>query len=365
MAAPNPRHSPASMRTTTAPSPTGSTLYNSPDSTRRTQPPSIPLISPPEDAESYNFSHSNSSSLSGGGSGSAGKNASFASSCNSCGGGTTAVNTGNARGRGKNVLKYKNDKDNKALGKKAQMENDAMVYLEGPQVYTCGQCRTHLTSHDDIMSKAFHGRHGRAYLFDQCVNVRTGPPENRPLITGLHSVSDIFCKRCDHCVGWTYIKAYEPSQKYKEGKFIIEKINLHLEESDYYDIAHPAGERGDKWRLRSMSWGSERSLGSWCSGGGGAVGGGGGGSSGNNGHNGGGASSPNPYGRSGSGRDLGAVVPSSPRMSSRNHVAGSNGNIPRTPPPAYRRERIRAGSGSIPQSPRSPGEIVYEYRNDE
>jgi hypothetical protein len=60
-------------------------------------------------------------------------------------------------------------------------------------------------------------------------------------------------------VGWTYLRAYESSQKYKEGKFIIEKINLHLEESDYYEVNHPAGERSDKWRKRSMSWGSESS----------------------------------------------------------------------------------------------------------
>jgi hypothetical protein len=50
---------------------------------------------------------------------------------------------------------------NMALSKKAQLENDAMVYLDGPQVYTCGQCRTHLTSHDDIISKSFHGRKGK------------------------------------------------------------------------------------------------------------------------------------------------------------------------------------------------------------
>mmetsp|Transcript_23675 Transcript_23675/g.40418 ORF Transcript_23675/g.40418 Transcript_23675/m.40418 type:complete len:307 (+) Transcript_23675:257-1177(+) len=156
--------------------------------------------------------------------------------------------------------KLAQDVHNRALSKKALMENDAMVYLDGPQVYTCGNCRTHLTSHDDIISKSFHGRHGRAYLFDQCVNITTGPSEDRFLITGLHSVCDIFCKRCQTLVGWTYAKAYEPSQKYKEGKFIIEKMFLHLEESDYYDVDRPAGERGDKWRLRSMSWGSERSL---------------------------------------------------------------------------------------------------------
>lgn len=58
-------------------------------------------------------------------------------------------------------------------------------------------------------------------------------------------------------VGWTYAKAYETSQKYKEGKFIVEKINLHLEESDYYDVATPAGERKDRFRARSISWGSD------------------------------------------------------------------------------------------------------------
>lgn len=146
---------------------------------------------------------------------------------------------------------------------KAKKENDSMIYIDGPQVYTCSHCRTHLTSHDDIISKSFHGRHGRAYLLAQCVNVVTGPEEKRRLMTGLHVVCDIFCKRCNGMVGWTYTKAYEPSQKYKEGKFIIEKINLHLEESSYYTISHPAGERDDRWRKRSMSWGSEHSS---CSG---------------------------------------------------------------------------------------------------
>ena len=142
----------------------------------------------------------------------------------------------------------------KAKARDAQRVNDSMVYLDGPQVYTCAQCRTHLTSHDDIISKSFHGRHGRAYLFDQCVNVNLGPAEERRLITGLHTVCDIYCKRCKTLVGWTYQKAYESNQKYKEGKFIVEKINLHLEES-HFDVAPPAGERRDRWRQRSMSWG--------------------------------------------------------------------------------------------------------------
>lgn len=146
------------------------------------------------------------------------------------------------------------------LGKNARKENDAMVYLDGPRIYTCGECRTHLTSHDEIISKSFHGRHGRAYLFDQCVNVNTGPAEDRRLITGLHSVCDISCKRCKTVIGWTYAKAYEQSQKYKEGKFIIEKIHLHMEESDCYQVNLPAGEKRDRWRIRSMSWSSDHSI---------------------------------------------------------------------------------------------------------
>ncbi|GMH87425.1 hypothetical protein TL16_g10856, partial [Triparma laevis f. inornata] len=93
-------------------------------------------------------------------------------------------------------------------------------------IYSCGSCRTHLTSSDDIISKSFHGRNGRAYLFDSGVNVTLGAEEDRMLMTGLHKVCDLKCVRCDSLLGWTYVKAYEASQKYKEGKFIFEKMGL-------------------------------------------------------------------------------------------------------------------------------------------
>lgn len=96
-------------------------------------------------------------------------------------------------------------------------------------------------------------------MFDHCVNVVIGSAEDRMLMTGLHSVNDIFCKRCKTLIGWTYSRAYEQSQKYKEGKFIIEKIHLYLEGNDY-DTPTPAGEKQDRWRKRSMSWGSDASM---------------------------------------------------------------------------------------------------------
>ncbi|KAI8475230.1 MAG: Yippee/Mis18 [Monoraphidium minutum] len=107
-------------------------------------------------------------------------------------------------------------------------------YLGGPRIYSCAACGTHAADMDDIVSKAFQGRHGRAYLFNSVINVAVGPKEDRLLITGLHTVADIFCTVCDTNLGWTYVTAYEASQKYKEGKFILEKARVvKQEEGDW------------------------------------------------------------------------------------------------------------------------------------
>lgn len=104
-------------------------------------------------------------------------------------------------------------------------------YLSSDRVYTCSQCKTHCTDHGQLISKAFQGRHGRAYLFSDVVNVTLGPREDRMLITGLHTVCDIYCITCNCVLGWKYEVAYEESQKYKEGKFILEKAKVQKEGS--------------------------------------------------------------------------------------------------------------------------------------
>ncbi|GAA6062992.1 hypothetical protein JCM10212_004974 [Sporobolomyces blumeae] len=91
------------------------------------------------------------------------------------------------------------------------------------KVFGCRRCKTHLSTSHQIESKDFTGQHGRAYLFTTVVNVDCGPPEDRPMRTGLHTVRDIMCQKCGEVLGWKYDKAYEPQQKYKEGKFILEK----------------------------------------------------------------------------------------------------------------------------------------------
>ena len=67
-------------------------------------------------------------------------------------------------------------------------------------------------------SQAFHCRYGKAYLFSAVSNVRTGPREERLMTTGLHTVADISCTRCNGVVGWKYEEAHEKTQRYKEGK---------------------------------------------------------------------------------------------------------------------------------------------------
>lgn len=42
------------------------------------------------------------------------------------------------------------------------------------------------------------------------------------MTTGRHIVRDLLCRQCSTTVGWKYDKAYESSEKYKEGKFILE-----------------------------------------------------------------------------------------------------------------------------------------------
>ncbi|KAG7278956.1 hypothetical protein CRUP_036607 [Coryphaenoides rupestris] len=57
------------------------------------------------------------------------------------------------------------------------------------RTYSCIHCRAHLANHDELISKSFQGSQGRAYLFNS-----------------------------EH--------AFESSQKYKEGKFIIELAHM-------------------------------------------------------------------------------------------------------------------------------------------
>ena len=81
----------------------------------------------------------------------------------------------------------------KALSRRALLENDSLVYLDGPQVYTCGECRTHMTSHDDIISKSFHGRHGKQ-IWSRGLNLTV----HVSILTGMYRASVPVRPVCQH-----------------------------------------------------------------------------------------------------------------------------------------------------------------------
>jgi hypothetical protein len=96
-------------------------------------------------------------------------------------------------------------------------------YLEGTDLYICKACKMQLTSVSELLSKAFRGSSGKAYLFNDVQNVDFGELEEKQMYTGIHQVVDIICRGCQKVLGWKYIVAYNPSERYKEGKFILEK----------------------------------------------------------------------------------------------------------------------------------------------
>lgn len=111
------------------------------------------------------------------------------------------------------------------LFQQLQMGRLFLTKLDGA-FYKCRLCHTHLANFDKLMSKGFHCRRGKAYLFNTVVNVSVGENEERMMTTGVHIVADIYCICCNQNVGWKYEAAYEESQKYKEGKFILERARI-------------------------------------------------------------------------------------------------------------------------------------------
>ncbi|KAL9052676.1 MAG: hypothetical protein Q9162_005235 [Coniocarpon cinnabarinum] len=96
-------------------------------------------------------------------------------------------------------------------------------YLQSEsRVYGCRECKTHLARHEDIVSRNFRGQHGKAFLFETVVNIEQLAANERNMTTGKHIVRDIQCRQCKKTVGWKYDRAFEPQEKYKEDKFILE-----------------------------------------------------------------------------------------------------------------------------------------------
>ncbi|CAK9149207.1 unnamed protein product [Ilex paraguariensis] len=101
-----------------------------------------------------------------------------------------------------------------------------MAEFTGHPLYSCSKCRNPVALRDDLLSKTFRARSGQAYMFRQAMNIMVGQKEDRQLLTGHFTIAGIYCSNCGEELGWKYFRAYDPKQKHKEGRFIIEKSKI-------------------------------------------------------------------------------------------------------------------------------------------
>ncbi|KIJ51342.1 hypothetical protein M422DRAFT_74252 [Sphaerobolus stellatus SS14] len=92
--------------------------------------------------------------------------------------------------------------------------------------YSCMGCSAVIALQDELISKAFSGREGRGFLMYSAINVKLGKKEERTLLTGVHTVQDVYCAGCNDQIGWYYFRASDSTQKYKEGKYLLEREKL-------------------------------------------------------------------------------------------------------------------------------------------
>ncbi|XP_021961092.1 protein yippee-like 5 isoform X2 [Folsomia candida] len=100
------------------------------------------------------------------------------------------------------------------------------IFLEHPggnRLFSCASCDTVLTNRSELFSTRFTGATGRAFLFSKVVNLTYSEVQDRVMLTGRHMVRDVSCKNCDTKLGWIYEFATEETQRYKEGKVILER----------------------------------------------------------------------------------------------------------------------------------------------
>ncbi|KAF2717101.1 yippee-domain-containing protein [Polychaeton citri CBS 116435] len=155
-------------------------------------------------------------------------------------------------------------------------------YLAGHASHLkCSRCLSDLALSNQIISKGFTGRHGRAYLvapstssispnpldlvtakakndaLPNLPNTYTHKPVPRQLVTGAHTVGDISCAQCGSVLGWKYVAAEEESQRYKVGKFILETKRVcrsstwENEDGPEEEAANNASRRSSLLRRRS------------------------------------------------------------------------------------------------------------------
>lgn len=104
--------------------------------------------------------------------------------------------------------------------------SERVVLPPGVSAVACASCGGHLAKADDLLSKSYTGRLGRAYQYRNTINTTQGESEDRLLLTGLHTVAELTCVACSTAVGWTYVAAADPKNANKVGTSVLEKCRI-------------------------------------------------------------------------------------------------------------------------------------------
>ncbi|GMF50493.1 unnamed protein product [[Candida] boidinii] len=90
-------------------------------------------------------------------------------------------------------------------------------------VLRCGSCHNDICLKSLIRSDNFYGNSGPAYFVKKVINIKLGKLETKTMRTGNYDVKSTYCIQCNSNLGWTYIRAEDPKETYKEKQFVIER----------------------------------------------------------------------------------------------------------------------------------------------
>jgi hypothetical protein len=95
--------------------------------------------------------------------------------------------------------------------------------------FVCSSCSLDVGLQSDIIWEGYMGANKAAYLFSKVLNMEpAAEPRKQQLSTGHFLLQDVRCKSCSATFGWSYLKAWNQDQKYKEGTTIVERSLLQL-----------------------------------------------------------------------------------------------------------------------------------------
>ncbi|PPQ92993.1 hypothetical protein CVT25_000194 [Psilocybe cyanescens] len=125
------------------------------------------------------------------------------------------------------------------LSPTSDTRNLVVQAYEGHPTYLCSKCSAVIV----CVYSPFAGK-SRSNINVSCSQRRMSSLDVEKIDlfcgTGVHTVADVFCLGCNDRLGWFYHKAADHSQKYKEGKYLLEREKLVKENAWVLDDGEPA-----------------------------------------------------------------------------------------------------------------------------